>query len=303
MLDFSQCQVDITKIYGGAKGKKKAIMWKGARFMLKFPPPASKNPEMSYANSCISEYVACHIVESLGLLVQETHLGMYGDKVVVACKDFTANNCEFVDFIALKNSVLEVERSGGDTGLSETLIVLEKQQIVDVLTLKRFFWDMFVADTLLGNFDRHNGNFGFLKDLQYNSYKIAPIFDCGSCLFPQADTQIMQKVLDDPKELEKRVFTYPLSALKDDKDKKINPYNFLMTTDNIDCLNALVRVTPRIDMAKICAIVDETPAITQTQREFLKTIVQARKDCILDPAYTRALDKTCQNTLSHTYRL
>ncbi|WP_285658314.1 HipA domain-containing protein, partial [Helicobacter bizzozeronii] len=182
MLDFSQCQVDITKIYGGAKGKKKAILWKGTRFMLKFPPLASKNPEMSYTNSCISEYVACHIVESLGLLVQETHLGMYGDKVVVACKDFTANNYEFVDFIALKNSVLEVERSGGDTGLSETLIVLEKQQIVDVLTLKRFFWDMFVADTLLGNFDRHNGNFGFLKDLQHNSYKIAPIFDCGSCL-------------------------------------------------------------------------------------------------------------------------
>ena len=37
-------------------------------------------------------------------------------------------------------------------------------------------------DALLGNFDRHGANWGFIKE--DNKYTIAPIFDNGSCLFP-----------------------------------------------------------------------------------------------------------------------
>ena len=37
-------------------------------------------------------------------------------------------------------------------------------------------------DVVLGNFDRHGANWGFIKE--DNKYTIAPIFDNGSCLFP-----------------------------------------------------------------------------------------------------------------------
>ena len=62
--------------------------------MLKFPAPAPKNKELSYANSCISEYIGCHIFNSVGIAAQETLLGIYrkngAEKIVVACKDFTS---------------------------------------------------------------------------------------------------------------------------------------------------------------------------------------------------------------------
>lgn len=35
----------------------------------------------------------------------------------------------------------------------------------------QYFWDMFVVDALLGNFDRHNGNWGFLYDPVLKSTK------------------------------------------------------------------------------------------------------------------------------------
>ena len=35
--------------------------------MLKFPPHPVKNQDMSYSNSCISEYLGCKIFEKAGV--------------------------------------------------------------------------------------------------------------------------------------------------------------------------------------------------------------------------------------------
>ena len=39
---------------------------------------------------------------------------------------------------------------------------------------------MFIADSLVGNFDRHNGNWGFLINEELKKIEIAPIYDCAS---------------------------------------------------------------------------------------------------------------------------
>ncbi|TCU66892.1 hypothetical protein EV204_1132 [Tissierella praeacuta] len=43
---------------------------------------------------------------------------------------------------------------------------IDEQFLVEPQKLKDFFWDMFIADAFLGNFDRHNGNWGILIDEQ-----------------------------------------------------------------------------------------------------------------------------------------
>ena len=40
--------------------------------------------------------------------------------------------------------------------------VLEESKMIDTKEIKEKFWDMFVIDSLIGNTDRHNGNWGFL---------------------------------------------------------------------------------------------------------------------------------------------
>lgn len=55
------------KAYAGANGSKISVIYEGEQYMLKFPPPPTINKEMSYANSCISEYIGCHIFESIGI--------------------------------------------------------------------------------------------------------------------------------------------------------------------------------------------------------------------------------------------
>lgn len=82
--------------------------------MVKFPPLAQINQDMSYANSCVSEYIGCHIFETVGIDVQPTLLGTYKvngkDKVVVACKDFTRPGVVLQDFASLKNQVIDTQR-------------------------------------------------------------------------------------------------------------------------------------------------------------------------------------------------
>ena len=80
MIDFTPCEVNKFKAYGGANGNKIHILYQKKGCMLKFPPVPGRSKTMGYTNSCISEYLACHIYEMFGLKVQETLLGAYTDR-------------------------------------------------------------------------------------------------------------------------------------------------------------------------------------------------------------------------------
>ena len=110
MIDFTPCEVNKFKAYGGANGNKIHIRYQGKGYMLKFPSVPGRSKTMSYTNSCISEYLACHIYGLLGAKVQETILGTYTDrrgkeKVVVACRDFTDGGKKLIEFADRKSVV------------------------------------------------------------------------------------------------------------------------------------------------------------------------------------------------------
>jgi len=283
-IDFSILPVNPLKMYGGANGSKIGILYKGETYMLKFPPKPVLNPSMSYANSCICEYVACNIFKTLGINTQDTLLGRYGEKITVACKDFETDGFVLKDFVQLKNTIIDSTQNGYGTDLSDILRTIQQQQIVSPVELEKFFWEMFIGDVLLGNFDRHNGNWGFLVNANTGEVKIAPVFDCGSCLYPQIDEKGMGYALSNEKEIEDRVFVFPTSALQQE-GKKINYFQFLMTTENQECLEALKIIGSRIDLSEICSVIDNTPFVSDTHRCFFKRMLKERKTKIIDKAY------------------
>ena len=96
MIDFTNCKINRFKAYSGANGQKIHITYNGVGHMLKFPHAANKNPAMSYSNGCLSEYIACHVFESMGFKTQETLLGTCTvgtdkKKIVMACRDFAVD--------------------------------------------------------------------------------------------------------------------------------------------------------------------------------------------------------------------
>ena len=279
-VDFSSCRRIPGRAYNGANGKKIAVEWRGDCWILKFPPSAAARPnDLSYSNSCLSEHIASSIFRMLEIDAQETALGTFTNgktHVVCACRDFTADGRVLHDFCSIKNTVLDSESNGTGTELSAVLETIDRQDFVDPVGLRRFFWDMFVADAFLGNFDRHNGNWGFLVDPATGHAEIAPVFDCGSCLLPQADEPIMRKVLSDPAELDARIYTFPSSMLKVNGEK-IN-YSRFISDPPSDLRDAIARIVPRIDLARINAFIGEVPYLSDLQRDFYRAYLAARYD-------------------------
>lgn len=286
MIDFTGLP-QTKKAYGGANGSKISVIYNGERYMLKFPPLASKNDAMSYSNSCISEYLGCHIFESVGIPVQETLLGTYRvgdvDKIVVACKDFTSPGVTLQDFASLKNQAISSSLSGYGTELADIQDAIFTQTSIDPIAVTERFWDMFVVDALIGNWDRHNGNWGFLYNELCDDMVLAPVFDCGSCLYPQIDSDMMRSVLSDHNEMHKRIFSIPTSAIKVN-NRKINYFTFLSSLKEPECNAALERIMPRIDLGKISEIIEGVECIDNLTKEFYNTMLSQRKTLILDHA-------------------
>lgn len=143
-VDFSNCRRNLNT-YGGANGGKLGIIYNDENYMLKFPSNAKNLSKQKikgeYTNSCMNEYIGSHIFQSLGIEAQETLLGIYNDKIVVAYKDFEKDGCQFADFASLKNTVIDNESNGYGTELEDIFILLRNRQSLKYCrkTLKNIF--------------------------------------------------------------------------------------------------------------------------------------------------------------------
>lgn len=84
----------------------------------------------------------------------------------------------------------------------------------------------------------------------------------------------MRKVLSDRAELDARIYTFSSSMLKVNGEK-INYARFLSDPPQ-DLKEALARIVPRINRAKIDAFIGEVPYLSDLQREFYRTYLAAR---------------------------
>jgi len=272
------------KSYSGANGAKLSVILNNELYMLKLPTKANKNQNLSYANSSVSEYLGSHIFNLLGMKAQETILGSYTfkgkEKIAVCCKDFELNGYVFKDFASLKNQIIDSNSNGYGTELQDILETIEKQTIFDPIVLSNYFWKMFIIDALIGNWDRHNGNWGYLYNQDQDKAILAPIFDCGSCLYPQIDENMISSALKNKKEMDQRIFDFPTSAILQN-GKRINYYLFIKSKKYEMCEKARKEISDLVNLNKINKLIDEIDFITPKHKLFLKTIIKRRYEEII----------------------
>ena len=282
LIDFTSLPLK-KKSYGGANGNKLSIQHNGELYMLKLPAHATHNKDLSYSNSCVSEYLGSHIFNMLGFDAQETILGKFVynniERVSVACKDFEKDGFVLKDFASVKNQIIDSKSNGYGTDLDDILETIAKQQLIDNVVLSNYFWDMFAIDALIGNWDRHNGNWGFLYNQETDEIKMAPIFDCGSCLYPQIDESLMKKCLQEKSELEMRIYDFPTSAVFKN-NRRINYYSFIKAHEYKECDKAIEKIAKRIDIGAISGLIDDVCCISDIHKLFLKTIIQKRQEAM-----------------------
>lgn len=281
MVNFTEAVEELNSYKGSEK--KKTLIYDNKKYLVKFPDPIrEKNKNISYINNAFSEYIGSNIFRIIGFNVQNTVLGTYTynekQKIVCACEDFTNNENVLYEFENLALSTNPDKKI--ETELSDILEVIDKTKVIDNVKTRENFWNMFIVDSLIGNTDRHNGNWGFILNTITKEINFAPIYDCGSCLNPMLDDSQIEKLNET--EL-KNLAVNCYSCIKE-KGKKINYFSYINSMKNFECNNAIIRIFNQIDISKINDFIDEIQCISETRKEFYKKIIFYRYE-LLEKVY------------------
>lgn len=273
-IDFSEYELN-GKYYGGSE-RKEGISVDGENYMIKF----QKHTAFGKRNNHVSEFIGSHIFEICGFETHKTYLGYRHGEEVVACKDFNVQGKQFVPFNDVGESTLDQDKETYQYDYEDIMEMLrDNSKLTNVKETISMFWRIYIMDALLGNFDRHGANWGFLKE--DNKYTIAPIFDNGSCLFPNlVDEAEMEEIMKSEVETDKRIYKFPTSQIKLN-GRKSSYFEVINSLQFEECNEALRYVVAKLDMNKAEKLINETPLISETQRLFYKHILTARYDKIL----------------------
>ena len=239
MLDFTNAVEELNNYKGSEK--KKTLLLNNKKYLVKFPDPVrEKNKNISYINNAFSEYVGSNVFRIAGFKTQNTILGKYfyngKEKIVCACEDFTDDGHILYEFESLALSTNPDKKI--ETELNDIMEVIEESKTIDTADTKVKFWNMFIIDSLIGNTDRHNGNWGFLLNKTSGEISFSPIYDCGSCLNPMLEDTELEKINDI--EL-KNIAINCYSCIKEN-GKKINYMTYIKQMKNEECNYAIKRI-------------------------------------------------------------
>ncbi len=279
-IDFSNYELN-NKYYGGSERKEGRII-DGDDYMIKY----QKQTAFGKRNNHISEFIGSHIFELCGIKAHKTYLGYRNGEQVVACKDFNVNGKQFVPFNDVGESTLDRDKEMYQYDYEDIMQMLrDNSKLTDVQDTISMFWRIYIVDALLGNFDRHGANWGFIKE--NNKYSLAPVFDNGSCLFPNLiDEEEMIEIIKSEEETDKRIFSFPTSQVKLN-GKKSSYYEVISSLQFEECNEALRYVIGCLDISKVYDLIDDTPLITDTQKNFYKHMIDARYNKILKISFDK----------------
>ncbi len=301
--------------YGGKAGKKLSIYDDGAVWMLKFPQNVRdiKRLHISYTNSPISEYIGSHVYDALGLPVHETKLGIYNDKVVVLCKDFTVDPqrelkpIENIVNIPLSNdyeNFRSQSKSSTDThgeDLGELVSTFNYNTKISPEFEKRF-WEMFVVDAMIGNNDRHNRNWGYF--IENNERVLAPVYDNGNSFLGKKSDQEIANMPENQYNSIVSSGNTPFIY----KDKKVDAFRIIKNQylgDDRKPIPALQQAIQTIaerykkNAQKIMDFIDNMPEkqgnmtiITPERKNLYKQLIKDRYIKFIKPAYVKIQEQS-----------
>ena len=273
MIDFTNAIEEFNNYKGSEK--KKTLIYNNKKYLVKFPDPIrEKNKNISYINNAFSEYLGSNIFKMAGFKTQNTILGKYEyngkEKIVCACEDFTDKEHVLYEFENLALSTNPDKKI--ETEINDIIEVIEESKMISKEETKEKFWDMFIIDSLIGNTDRHNGNWGFLLNKNTGNAEFSPIYDCGSCLNPMLEDEKIMKI----NETELKNLAINCYSCIKENGKKINYMTYINKMENKDCNNAIKRVFTKINIEEIKKFIDNIECISNVRKEFYKKIIEQR---------------------------
>lgn len=261
------------------------LLYNGELYKLK----TGKN----YRYESLSEYIGSHIFEFLGVPAQQTILGTYvyqgTEMLAVIYKNFAVENY-FMSFDDVVGEIVKTFVNGEklrEGNIDEMDHWLAQQPFVDKQALINFFWKMCIIDIYIGNVDRSWENWGILLNENKNN-SIAPVFDCGACLYYHElshDNNFGINFLDTLRK--GNLVVFPKSPIfKLGKNNSRDFCEYLSTTDNENCLKALKDILNVIEQKESCIMdwIEKISVLSYWEKMFYIEVLRINKEQVLKQA-------------------
>lgn len=278
LITCDNLQIIPDRLYGGATGSKVAVRYNNSIWMLKgrerLRDKDFKNVEISYANDPITEYIGSHIYEIFNIPVHSTLLGAHRGKICILCSD-DAYPQTLYEFRQFRNAIfadISQPTSGMSTYISDIMQVIELSDRIPKSDAYDRFWKMFVIDSLIGNTDRNNGNWGFL--FENGEFKLYEVYDCGGCLNnKRSDDQMLEDLKQG--NVNNLALNYTFN-FKDERGKRINPFHYIEKNPNETIIETLNLFTEDKLVSMFNLIDSLVPIISDIRVKWYKEMLSLR---------------------------
>ena len=316
IIDFSNSPLSDRNLeYAGIAGEKRGIIYNNSHWFLKFPKNTigmNRVTGLSYVTSPLSEYIGSQIYKILGYEVHETILGVCFDgkreKVVCACKDFINDdkNELLIPYTALRNDTNPLIMNRNDdsycspSNINEIIFQLDHNDILSKIDkAKERFFEVLIIDMLINNNDRNEDNWGVIKFKNTNTYKLAPIYDCGNSFYGKSSDEKIKDLLSDESKLRSSALN-GITAYEDDLEKRISNLQILNIKNN-DLNKTIIKVYELINnkLNDIIKFINEIPndynnllIMSSVRKEYYIKTIELRVDEILKPRYLKIINES-----------
>lgn len=177
--DYSDCKIEPIML-GGITNKVLISDNNGVKYIVKTGKEDIWNN--TYFKDYISEFISCNIAKKLGYSVQEVTLGYFKGHECALLKYFGSELTTFkgLGYSTLEDEVLSHRDIRYNLDWLLKLNVREDKFKITQRQYKIWVWKVFFLDMFVSNYDRHENNWGFLKE--DGKYTTAPLFDMGASL-------------------------------------------------------------------------------------------------------------------------
>lgn len=220
-------------------------------------------------NNVKCEYIASHVINVLGGNAHNTLLAVEDGEQVVLCEDFTYGTGNIKPMSELCESSMDVDITKQDYFYSDILYMIEHLTKCDVEEFAHRFLEMYVFDTILGNPDRHMGNWGILND------RMSPIFDNGASLFPRADINLMSVEW-----MEEHIKEFPNSKMMFGSTRKRSSYYDVWNSGLLP--DYVIDYANRLNISKAVDYIMTEDNLSDKEKHFYATVVFNRYNCIIN---------------------
>jgi len=232
--------------------EKRWIILEGQRVLL-------KGSRYNRMQEPFNERIASLIMENYGIEHVNYELKRTKDNIAYSeCKCMVNKDIEYIN----AQYIMNMENWERKEAFKHYIDLCERNGIKDA---KKKIDEMVILDFLIGNEDRHKGNFGILRDANTLKWlKTAPIFDNGNSLFFDCDNEEIKhrgidslgKAFGDSNLLNLELIDYP--QWYDKKNKIIDIVNQCLKNNerlNDERINNIVNITKeriKVFEEKIC---------------------------------------------------